>query len=107
MRLIQVFFMIVAAGLAGCASPVVVPQGSTTGVPAQGSLFSKINTGMSINQVVSVIGNAQFCDGQQASYTDKPGYVELVCHYKNEGVLVYSAGMGVLYKMIVNHHQDN
>lgn len=101
--LILVFSVMVA----GCASESFVP--SMVGTPAPGSKFSKIQLGMSQNQVDSIIGVSKDCYGEATDittsvYGTKKSFY--VCPYKNEGRIYYDFATGVkVVKIVVDPAQ--
>lgn len=86
--------------LGGCAAAPVVAPPQVVGNPAPDSKFSKVQLGMTQNQVESLIGKSKDCP---ISYDSSTFSMVTSCTYQNEGVLVFRFNSGsTLYRIMVD-----
>lgn len=93
----KIALILIITALSACAS-VAPPR--VDGTPAPGSKFSKLQLGMTQNQVDGLIGKSMDCtiSNDQESYS-----MVTTCSYKNEGILVYRFLSGSrLYRITVD-----
>lgn len=94
--------IIVAATLGGCATaPPSYAPAKIVGAPAAGSKFSKIELGMSLNNVNGLIGPSKDC--HQSYERDNEGIIgSYACPYKGEGNVIYKvSNSGLVVNRIV------
>lgn len=89
------------AFLTSCAQTATPPR--IDGKPSVGSKFSKLQLGMSQNQVEDLIGKSKDCN-----ITPDPENISVAnsmittCVYKNEGSLVFRIVGASLYRIVVD-----
>ncbi len=100
--------VVVSIFFAGCATPSGV-----VGTPAKGSKFSKLEIGMSRNQVENLIGHSKDCQAKADNTNLIPlvgvfmadGIIYIVCPYAGEGVLAFGDSGQKLSAITVDTNQ--